>query len=215
VAERSGQRRPAGTEPVGGQVHLPEPSLDGRVSLERALAGRRSVRSYGRRRLALEEAAQILWAAQGITHGEGGRTAPSAGGLHPLRAYLVAERVDGLEPGVYAYVARGHRLTEIVRARIVPDLAGAAWGQDWIAAAAAVLVLTAVYARTTDRYGDRGQRYVHMEVGHAAQNAHLQATALGLGAVVVGAFEDAAVAKLIGSDPRERPLCLLPVGGRR
>jgi SagB-type dehydrogenase family enzyme len=193
---------------------LPEPSLDGRVSLERTLAGRRSVRRYGPDALTLAEAGQLLWAAQGVTHRDGKRTSPSAGALHPLEAYLVADRVADLEPGVYGYQPLGHRLSEVSSGRVLSDLAASAWGQDWIAGAAAAIALSAVYARTSERYGERGQRYVHMEAGHAAQNVLLQATALDLSAVVVGAFDDVEIARLLGGDPAEHPLCLLPVGRR-
>jgi len=191
---------------------LPEPSLDGRLSLERALVRRRSVRRYGPDALALAEAGQLLWAAQGITHGDGKRTSPSAGALYPLDTYLVAERVTDLEPGVYGYQALGHGLSQISHGRVLSGLAAAARGQDWIAGAAAAIALSAVTARTSERYGERGRRYVHMEAGHAAQNVLLQAAALGLAAVVVGAFDDVEIARLLGCDVAEHPLCLLAIG---
>lgn len=193
---------------------LPEPSLDGQVSLERTLALRRSVRRYAPDALSLAEAGQLLWAAQGVTHRDGRRTSPSAGALYPLEAYLAAERVSDLEPGLYRYQALGHYLSVVASERILSVLAAQTWGQDWIAGAAAVVTLAAVSVRTSERYGERAPRYVHMEAGHAAQNVLLQAAALGLAAVVVGAFDDAAVARVLRSAPDERPLCLLPVGRR-
>jgi len=202
--------RPATSD--AARIDLPGPVLDGAVSLEHVLATRRSVRSYARDPLTLAEVGQLLWASQGITHREGRRSAPSAGGLHPLNAYLVAERVAGLAPGVHAYLARGHGLRAVVYGSLLPRLAAAAWSQEWIGGAAAALVLSAVYGRTTARYGERGRRYVHMEAGHAAENALLQATALGLRSVVVGAFDDAAAARLLDLDGSESLLCLLPVG---
>jgi SagB-type dehydrogenase family enzyme len=193
---------------------LPEPALDGRVSLERTLVRRRSVRRYGPDALALAEAGQLLWAAQGITHGDGKRTSPSAGALYPLETYLMADRVTDLEPGVYRYQPLGHGLSRISTGRVLPELVAAARGQDWIAGAAGAIALSAVYARTSEHYGERGQRYVHMEAGHAAQNVLLQAAALGLAAVVVGAFDDVEIARLLDCDPAERPLCLLAIGRR-
>jgi SagB-type dehydrogenase family enzyme len=193
---------------------LPDPSLDGQVSLEQALARRRSLRSFAHDPLSLNEVGQLLWAAQGVTHREGRRTAPSAGGLHPLEAYLVAERVANLEPGVYGYEPLGHRLAEVSRGRVLPALAAASWGQDWIAGAAAAIALAAVYARSSVRYRERAERYVKLEAGHAAQNVLLEATALGLAAVVVGAFEDEEVARLLRCAPDAAPLCLLPIGRR-
>jgi SagB-type dehydrogenase family enzyme len=184
------------------------------VSLERTLARRRSVRRYAPGALSLAEAGQLLWAAQGLTHRDGRRTAPSAGALHPLEAYLVAERVSELSPGVHRYQPLGHRLAVIASGRVLPDLAASSYGQDWISGAAGVVALTALSARTSERYAERAPRFVHMEAGHAAQNVLLQAVALGLAAVVVGAFDDARVARTLGCAPAEHPLCLLPIGRR-
>ena len=93
-------------------------------------------------------------------------------------------------------------------------LCAAAWGQECVRTAAVVIGIAAVYARTIAKYAERGARYALMEVGHAAQNVHLQAWALGLGTVVVGAFDDARVNAVLGMAPDEAPLCLLPVGRR-
>lgn len=200
--------------PLEAARPLPEASLDGSVSLERTLARRRSVRRYGAGALSLAEAGQLLWAAQGVTHRDGRRTSPSAGALYPLEAYLVAERVSDLAPGVYRYQALGHRLAVVASGRVLPDLVASSGGQDWIAGAAAVMALAAVSARTSEHYAGRAPRFVHMEAGHAAENVLLQAVALGLAAVVVGAFDEGRVARLLGCAPGEHPLCLLPVGRR-
>lgn len=204
-----------GTARPAVAAELPPPALEGGLSLERVLALRRSVRSFAASPLTLSEVARLLWAAQGLTHEDDGRTAPSAGGLHPLRALLVAERVEGLAPGVHAYEPAGHRLIQRHAGPALADLGAAAWKQSCVAGAAAALVVAAVYETTTDRYGERGIRYVHLEAGHALENAHLEATALGLGAVVVGAFEDDAVARVLRARPGERPLGMLAVGRRR
>jgi SagB-type dehydrogenase family enzyme len=91
-------------------------------------------------------------------------------------------------------------------------LSSAALGQSSIADAAAVLVLTAVYRRTTGKYGARGERYVHIEIGHAAQNVYLQALALGLGTTEVGAFDDHAVKSVLGLATDQDPLAIMPIG---
>jgi SagB-type dehydrogenase family enzyme len=196
-------------------VRLPEPRQDGTMSLEAALRKRRSVREYASGALTLGEVSQLLWAAQGITDPQGLRTAPSAGALYPLEVYLVANRVQELRAGVYHYRPRGNEL-DLLNEGDVHDLtAAAALGQECVRDAAAVLVFTAVYERTTHKYGQRGIRYVHMEAGHAAQNVCLQAVALGLGAVTVGAFEDRLVKRLPGFPAAEEPLYLLPVGRLR
>jgi SagB-type dehydrogenase family enzyme len=192
-------------------ISLPEPVTSGETSLEALLQRRRSVREYQEAALDLSAIGQLLWAAQGITDPRGLRTAPSAGALYPLELYVVAGNVSGLSPGVYHYHPDRHRLQQTESGDLRHRLARAALAQRWVKAAAAVVVVTAVYDRTTGKYGERGIRYVHMEVGHAAQNLFLQAEALGLAAVVVGAFEDAAVATVLKLPTDVQPLMLLPV----
>ena len=142
----------------------------------------------------------------------GGRTAPSAGALYPLEVYVVVGNVEGLTSGVYRYVPTRHELTRIQDIDVRQDLARAGLGQTWIKEAAICIVITTVYERTTKKYGDRGVRYVHMEAGHAAQNIYLQATALGLGMVTVGAFSDNQVREILGVPDDEVPLYVIPVG---
>ena len=190
---------------------LPEPVTSGEKSLEALLLQRRSVREYREAALDLSAIGQLLWAAQGITNPQGFRTAPSAGALYPLELYVVVGKVDGLSPGVYHYNPVKHRLQQTEDGDLRHMLARAALAQPWVKTAAAVVVVTAVYGRTTRKYGERGIRYVHMEVGHAAQNLFLQAEALGLAAVVVGAFEDDAVATALKLPTDVQPLMLIPV----
>jgi SagB-type dehydrogenase family enzyme len=193
-------------------VALP-PRLEGGRALERALAERRSVREFAPGALTLPQVAQLLWAAQGTTAG-GRRTAPSAGALYPLEVYLVAGEVRGLAPGVYRYLPAKHALQQLLAGDMRQSLCDAALAQACVAAGAAAVVFTAVERRTTRKYGSRGVRYVHIEVGHAAQNLALQAAALGLGGVTVGAFDDAAVARLLHLPRGEAPLYLMPLGRR-
>jgi len=120
--------------------------------------------------------------------------------------------VDGLPSAIYRYNPDRHELVLTREGDRRRELGAAALGQDCVEAGAAVIALAAVYERTTGKYGERGIRYVHMEVGHAAQNVCLEAAALGLGAVVVGAFEDAAVKRVLGLARDEEPLALIPVG---
>lgn len=191
-------------------VRLSPPRLVGEMSVEEALARRRSVRSYLDEPLTPEELGQLLWAAQGITAEWGGRTAPSAGATYPLEVYAVVGKVEGLPPGVYRYLPEGHALVLHKRGDVRADLAREALGQPWVRTAPLVLLIAANYERTTARYGERGIRYVHMEVGHVGQNVYLQAEALGLGTVTVGAFYDAKVKALL--EIQEEPLYLMPVG---
>jgi SagB-type dehydrogenase family enzyme len=193
-------------------MQLPEPQYDSDVSIEESLRQRRSVRNYTGEPLTLKELGQLLWAAQGITDPVGFRTAPSAGGLYPLEVYAVVGNVAGLNPGVYHYVPDGHQVIKTVDGDIRDKLCDAALGQEWVREAAVVFVFAAVYERTTGKYGDRGIRYVHMEAGHAAENLCLQATALGLGPVTVGAFHDDQVSRTLNLPEAEKPLYVIPVG---
>lgn len=194
-------------------VALPDVILDGELSVERAINQRRSIRDYVNNPLNLNEIAQLLWAAQGITdEATGKRAAPSAGATYPLELYLVAGNVDGLSPGLYQYRPHNHDLTLLKQGDLQDALAEAALDQESVSDAAAVILFTAIYERTTQRYGERGVRYVHIETGHAAQNVYLQAEALGLGTVVVGAFDDQTLRELMGLEEGEHPLYLMPVG---
>lgn len=206
---------PAAAGAAAGPVALPDPRADGPVSVERALRERRSLRHHAAGALSLADAGQLLWAAQGVSGRGGLRTAPSAGALYPLETYLLAGEVSGLAPGVYRYDPARHRLHAVAAGDRRRDLAAAAWGQGFMARTPAVIVLAAVPERVTRKYGRRGERYVHMEAGHAAQNVYLQAAALGLGTVAVGAFSDRAVKGIAALAADQQPLYLLPVGRPR
>ena len=192
---------------TGDVTPLPAPDTAGEMSLEEALAARRSVREFEARALTEAELGQLLWAAQGTTDGRGYRTAPSAGALYPLEVYVAT--ADGL----FRYEVDRHALAVVRRADLRPALHEAALGQAAVGRAPAVFVIAAVYERTAAKYGaERSPRYVHLEAGHAAQNLLLQAVALGLGAVSIGAFDDAGVQQALGLPEEEQPLYLIPVG---
>jgi SagB-type dehydrogenase family enzyme len=191
----------------GTEVALPPPSTDGEMSLEQTLAKRRSIRQFAREDLTLEQIGQLAWAAQGITKPDSGfRTAPSAGATYPLELYLLTK------DGVFRYVPKGHKLARVSADDKRAALARAALGQGSVSSAPLDFVITGVYARTSSRYGDRAERYVVLEAGHVAQNIHLQAVALGLGSVPVGAYTDDAVPKVLDLSPDEVPLYIIPVG---
>jgi len=200
-------------------ISLPQPKTDSDFSLERAIQNRRSRRGFKDQPLTLEQISQILWSAQGITDKEKGfRSVPSAGALYPLEIYLVAAEngVENLPAGAYHYLPKEHQLEKIVSNDIRQELEQAALGQFSVGLAPANIVITATYERTTQKYSDRGERYVHMEAGHSAQNIYLQAEALGLGTVVIGAFHDDQLKELLNLNKLDlgdqQPLYIMPIG---
>jgi SagB-type dehydrogenase family enzyme len=195
-------------------IALPAPQTSGGKPLQQLLQQRRSVREYKNTTLTLSQLGQLLWAAQGITHPQGLRTAPSAGALYPLEMYLVANNVETLDPGVYRYQPQRHQLNLHREGDFSKALARAAYAQSWLRQAAVVFVITANYEKTTVKYSKRGERYVHIEVGHAAENLFLQAEALDLGTVIVGAFYDDEVTDVLQLPADVSPLLLIPVGDR-
>jgi SagB-type dehydrogenase family enzyme len=205
--------RSAGAEGMP-TISLPEPRLKGEMSLEEAILERRSTRDFKDSPLTMAEVSQILWAAQGITDETGLRAAPSAGALYPLDLYLVVgeQGVEGLGEGVYHYLPQGHSLELSLQGDLRQTLARLSLDQTFIAEAPVSFLITAEYERTTWKYGDRGVRYVDMEAGHVAQNVYLQAEALGLGTVTVGAFEDEKIAEALDLPSSYRPLYVMPIG---
>jgi len=200
------------SETAPQKIKLPEPRYDGKVSVEKAMHLRRSIRSYKTEPLSLNNISQLLWAAQGKTSPQGYRTAPSAGALYPLEVYLFAFDVTGLKEGAYQYFPNEHSIAMTRKGNVREDLCKSSLNQSPVRYAPAVFVVSAVYERTIRKYGQRGGRYVQIEAGHAAQNICLQAVSEGLGTVVVGAFLDHEINALLNSIPEARPLYIIPAG---
>lgn len=204
--------RAVAMEKINETIELPPSMQDSEFSLERALSERRSVRDFSQEPVTLAQLSQLLWAAQGITNSRGYRTAPSAGALYPLEIYVMVGDVKGLSAGMFKYRPDGHTLIKLVNDDRRKQMERAALGQDYVSENAVLIVFSSIDSRTTGRYGERGIRYVHIEVGHAAQNVMLQAQALGLGAAVVGAFDDNLVDEILDLPKNERALYLMPIG---
>lgn len=186
---------------------LPPIADGGTTTLDEALRRRRSVRTFSPRPLTPAEIGRLLWSAQGITDpASGGRAAPSAGAIHPLEVVVVAPE------GVFRYAPSGHALQRVASGDRRGKLALAALGQDAVRGAAVDIVIVGVIGKTAAKYGARAERYVLLEAGHAAQNVLLEAVALGLDAVPIGAFTDADVAQTVGLRADESPLYILAVG---
>jgi SagB-type dehydrogenase family enzyme len=194
------------------RLTLPTPRTHGELSIESAVLARRSVREFMPGPLTLNDVSQLLWAAQGFTRGDGLRAAPSAGALFPLEIYLIAGAVEDLEPGIYRYLPAGHQLELVSDDAPRQQLASAARDQEFVRDAPISIVVAAVHQRTAQRYGERAGRYIDQEVGCVAENVALQAVALNLGTVIVGAFDDARVHRIVGLSENEDPRCILPVG---
>lgn len=196
------------TTPAGSVVPFPPP-VTSSVALETAFERRRSVREFAPTALSEAQIGQLLWAAQGVTAAWGGRTSPSAGALYPLELHAATPG------GTLHYLPDRHRAEVVTEADLRPDLMAASGGQEAVGAAPLVVAVVGVPARTETKYGDRAARYVDLEAGHAAQNLLLQAVALDLGAVPIGAFADDEVARVLALPDGHRPLYLVPVGHPR
>jgi len=190
-----------------GSVGTPlvSPVVSRHVVLDDVLAWRRSVRSFSDTRVDDAAVSRLLWAAQGVTASWGGRTAPSAGALYPIELY--AADSDSLRRYVPELNGSIEVAREDRRARIAE-----ATGQEPPSTAPVLIVITGVISRTATKYGDRAERYVLLEAGHACQNLLLEVTALGLAAVPIGAFSDDGVRDALGVATDELPVYVVPVG---
>jgi len=206
------------TYPGARRVGLIPPSVDYGPSAARAIADRRSTRSYSRRPMSLAELSQVLFLTTGISAdrwGSARRTAPSSGALYPIETYVVVHNVEGVERGVYHYALREHEL-ELVRAgdmrtRVVDQ----AIEQEFLGECGAVIFLTQILQRMRPKYQDRSYRYGLIEAGHVGENGYLAAVSLGLGACGVGAFMDDQINDMLGVDGvEEAAVYMLAVGHR-
>jgi SagB-type dehydrogenase family enzyme len=201
-----------------GLIRLPDPAYDGKVSVEEAIKERRTIRDFGPKPLTVVQLSQLFWSAQGITDERSGlRAAPSGGALYPLDVYAVVGEggIEGLQPGVYHYHPASHSVQLVRKGDRRKEVASASLWQMWMARAPVIFVITSEYERITRKYGKRGIRYAQIEVGHVGQNIFLQSGVLGLGAGIVGAFRDDAVAKAIGAPTAHKPLLIMPVGYKK
>jgi SagB-type dehydrogenase family enzyme len=205
---------PRGTVPI----EFPKPKLKGGVSVEEAIASRRSRRKYDNRAMTLTELGQVLWSGLGITgKSEHFKASPSAGAMHPLDLFaaVAPSAVEGLTPGFYHYREKKHHLIKLSDENFIPEVADKAYGQECVAGAPVLLVVTVEYSRTTSRYRERGHRYAHMDIGHLGENIYLQAEVLGLATVAIGAFDDDAITGLLPLPNNYEVKYLLPIGPKK
>jgi len=194
-------------------MKLPNPKFVGTMSVEECMSKRRSTRSFSKRKLNWDEIGQLLWAGQGITlkfdHGPHTlRTSPSAGATFPMELYIVMNK------GLFHYIPQDHAVDLITDQDLTNGLNEACYQQECVSTASVNFIICAIEERIFPRYGERGLRYIDMEAGHIAQNIHLQAVALNLGSVPVGAFDES-VAKIALSSffpQNTNPVYILSVG---
>ncbi|MBI4833829.1 MAG: SagB/ThcOx family dehydrogenase [Planctomycetes bacterium] len=191
------------------EIKLPAPVKKGKLSLEETLSLRRSVRTFKDEALTDTQIGQILWAADGLSapvETRANRTAPSAGAIYPVELYAVTK------DGIYKYNLVSHSLKLIEAGDNREELSKACLGQGCVKSAPLSIIISGDYKKCSGKYRDRAQRYVDIEAGHIAQNIHLQAVALELGSVPVGAFQDDQVKALLNLPDNEYPVYIIPVG---
>ncbi len=193
-------------------IPLAAPKEKGDLSFEETLRKRKSHRYFKKETISFETFSQLIWSAQGELK-DGRRVAPSAGAIYPFNLYVMTDDfVRNLIPGLYAYDAGRHSLKRLDSRDLRPYLSEAALSQNFIAVAPIVIILTANLDEISKVYGSRAERYVFMEAGHIGQNIYLQAAAMNLGTVAVGAFHDERVGKLLNLPHYEIPGYIFPVG---
>lgn len=209
-------------------------------SLARVLRARRTRRAFGGRPLTIRQVGTLLGMACGVTghlpapgagsgeasgaskasgelqaSGPALRAWPSAGALYPIEAYALALRVEGLSPAAYAYDPHAHRVAEVAPLPAAERLRRAVYADGLWERASLLVVLTAVFARTQAKYGERGYRFALIEAGHVAQNLCLVAEDLGLAVTLLGGFDESDVAAMLGVPAAdESPVYAMLVGTR-
>ena len=166
--------------------------------------------------MSLDELARLLHLSGGITaglHGNARRAAPSSGALYPIELYAVVHRVNGLEPGVYHYMPRGHALEQLRTGDFRQHVVDQGIFQEFLGRCGVVLYLTMIMQRMRPKYQDRSYRYGLLEAGHLGENAYLAATSMGLGACGVGAFMDDAMNEMLGVDGVEEAAVYMLAAG--
>ncbi len=203
--------------PSAVRLALPKPEEAAQPSLWHALRTRRSIRDYAPIPMTPAELSLLLWAGQGVTRLAQGfalRTAPSAGALYPIETYLSAQNIEGVPPGLYHYGILGRDLELLKSGDQGESVAAAALDQGFISSAAAVLIWTAVFARSTGKYRARAFRYIYLDAGHIAQNVALAAAALGLGTCQIAALYDEEVNAILGIDGQAESVVYMTSAGQ-
>ncbi len=207
-------------DPMPNAIELKDPQIEGGIPLNEALKERRSIRSFGKDGLSLDEVSQLLWAAQGISDDKGLRTAPSAFESYPLQVYLLAGNVAGLPSGVYRYSSQGHNLTTIVQGEIGEYYNASANFEDWIKTAPAIFIITGNLDALREKANQMSLNVtdeqliqsMYIEAGMAAENLLLEVVSLDLGATYTAGFNVSEIERLLELPENEMPIGVIPVG---
>ncbi len=188
------------------------------VSVETAMAKRKSRRSYTEDAIKLEELSFLLWATQGLREKRSAvrnyRTVPSAGCRHALETYIAAFRVEGIPRAIYRYLPMSHPLVEVVKHK---DLEGlltqAASDQSFAGESAVTFIWTTIPARMEWRYGRASYKVIALDAGHVCQNLYLACEAIGAGTCAIAAYDQEFTDSILGIDGVEEfTIYLAPVG---
>jgi SagB-type dehydrogenase family enzyme len=195
-------------------IHLTQELAYNGLTVEKAIANRRSQRDFTDETMSLAELSHLLHYSSGLTDKRQGlRAAPSAGATYPIEIYAAVNNVEGLTKGIYHYLIASHELDLVREGDFRNEMSRAAQGERMFKQANVILALSAIFQRTQLRYRERAQRYIFFEAGHIAQNTYLLATSMRLGACAIGAFYDDEFNRLLGLDGKnESVLYLLAVG---
>ena len=190
------------------------------IDLVKAIENRRSVRNYSEQPLTLDELSFLLWCTQGVKEVLDEvatlRTVPSAGARHAFETYLLVKRVQGLRPGLYRFLAVEHKLVEFsLDPSLAEKITEACLDQRFVKTSAVAFIWVAVPYRMVWRYGERGYRYLHIDVGHVCQNLYLAAEAIGSGVCAIAAFDDEAINDILGIDGKQQFVIYVATLGKK
>ena len=203
--------------PDSQKIDLPPPVVQGGPGLWETIRTRRSIRAYTQEPMKLEELSQILWATQGITASAGEhrlRTTPSAGALYPIETYLLVNRVEGLDPGLYHFDVETYQLDVLKLGNFSNEVTAGALDQRIAARASVVFIWSAIFQRSKWKYLQRAYRYIFLDAAHIAQNLALAAEGLGLGSCQIGAIYDDYLNELLDLNITEESVIYLSSVGK-
>ena len=204
------------------QIDLPSPSEIDEVSIDlrKVIEERKSVRTYHEKPLSLVELSWLLWCTQGVKQISERpstiRTVPSAGARHSFETYLIINRVNGLKPGLYRFIATKHKLLVLdLDETLVDKFSAANWSSEMLSNSAVIFIWVAISDRMTYKYGNRGFRYLHLDAGHVCQNLYLASEAIECGSCAVGGFYDDTVNALLNLDGEEKFVIYMGTVGKK